>query len=237
MPDYAAQVPVARPLGDRRLHPRAAAQPARRRSPTCRESRARRGSEARRERRCADAHSRCSPDHMLYRSQRGAARRRRARPLLVAAPAGSSIPISSSASYLVAYLFCAGIALGLPRAWHDLNHLDRRRAGASSSGAAATATRTLPLLLCSSCRCSLGLAHLYEWATPDVVAHDAHLQHKHAYLNVPFFLVRAAIYFAVWLVRGALPRCWSLEQDDSGDPRVGAPAAAPRSRLASCSTA
>ena len=36
MPDYRAQIPVSGSLGDRRLHPRAAAEPATRRWTTCR---------------------------------------------------------------------------------------------------------------------------------------------------------------------------------------------------------
>ena len=47
--------------------------------------------------------------------------------------------------------------------------------------------------------------HLYEWTHADVVAHDEVLQHKHAYLNTPFFLVRAAIYFVVWNAPVVLP--------------------------------
>jgi len=31
---------------------------------------------------------------------------------------------------------------------------------------------------------------------PGIVAHDRLLQHKQVYLNVPFFLIRAALYFA-----------------------------------------
>ncbi|HVZ22627.1 MAG TPA: hypothetical protein VG871_16250, partial [Vicinamibacterales bacterium] len=54
----------------------------------------------------------------------------------------------------------------------------------------------------------------------DVVARDEALQHKHLYLNTPFFLVRAAIYFAIWNgVSFALNR-WSLEQDRTGDSRL-----------------
>ena len=32
---------------------------------------------------------------------------------------------------------------------------------------------------------------------------DAVLRRKTAYLNVPFFLARAAVYFAVWMRAGA----------------------------------
>ena len=45
---------------------------------------------------------------------------------------------------------------------------------------------------------ALGVQELYEWARPEHVAHDPVLQHKAAYLNVPFFLVRAVLYFATW---------------------------------------
>jgi hypothetical protein len=52
------------------------------------------------------------------------------------------------------------------------------------------------------------------------VAHDALLQHKHLYLNVPFFTVRVGIYFAVWLVVTRYLVRWSREQDETGAPDV-----------------
>jgi hypothetical protein len=50
-----------------------------------------------------------------------------------------------------------------------------------------------------------------------VVANEPLLQHKSAYLNVPFFLVRAAIYFAIWMTLSYFLNKWSLEQDRTGD--------------------
>ena len=44
--------------------------------------------------------------------------------------------------------------------------------------------------------------------------------HKTAYLNVPFFLGRAAFYFAIWIVFACLLRRWSRAQDE--DRRSGA---------------
>ena len=58
---------------------------------------------------------------------------------------------------------------------------------------------------CCSCRSRFGMHDLYEWTHADVVAHDAILQHKQPYLNMPFFLVRAAFYFAVWNALVVLP--------------------------------
>ena len=49
---------------------------------------------------------------------------------------------------------------------------------------------------------------------------DEMLQHKQLYLNTPFFLVRAAIYFCVWNALSYFLNAWSLEQDRTGDPRL-----------------
>ncbi len=42
--------------------------------------------------------------------------------------------------------------------------------------------------------------HLFVWMDPEVVAHDEIIQNKTAYLNVPFFLIRAAIFLAGWFL-------------------------------------
>jgi hypothetical protein len=49
------------------------------------------------------------------------------------------------------------------------------------------------------------------------VAADKVLQHKTPYLNVTFFTVRAAFYFAVWFAFSTILRRLSLRQDRTGD--------------------
>jgi hypothetical protein len=46
------------------------------------------------------------------------------------------------------------------------------------------------------------------------------LQHKQLYLNTPFFLFRATIYFLIWNGLSYYLNRWSLEQDRTGDPRI-----------------
>jgi len=58
-----------------------------------------------------------------------------------------------------------------------------------------------------------GIHSLYIWSRPEAVAADHLLQHKTAYLNVPFFLGRAALYFAIWLTLSYVFNKWSLAQD------------------------
>jgi hypothetical protein len=45
----------------------------------------------------------------------------------------------------------------------------------------------------------LGHGDVYPWADPAVMGHDAHLQLKQAYLNPTAWIIRAAIYFAIWI--------------------------------------
>jgi hypothetical protein len=62
-----------------------------------------------------------------------------------------------------------------------------------------------------------GSSYLYEWARPEA-ANDPIIQTKAAYLNPPFFVARALIYFAIWVGLAYLLNRWSLEQDRTADP-------------------
>lgn len=63
------------------------------------------------------------------------------------------------------------------------------------------------------------LNHLFVWMDPEIVAHDEIIRNKSGYLNVPFFLIRAAIYIAGWNLFRYLMRRNSLRQDDATDNR------------------
>jgi hypothetical protein len=84
------------------------------------------------------------------------------------------------------------------------------------------ATRVLPILTLLFLPIVLGTGHLYEWTHADVVAADPLLQHKRPYLNIPFFLARAALYFLAWNGLALLLNAWSREQDRTGDPQMAA---------------
>lgn len=59
--------------------------------------------------------------------------------------------------------------------------------------------------------------HLFTWMDPEVVAHDELIQNKAGYLNVPFFLIRAAFYLIGWNVFRYLLRRNSLRMDEASD--------------------
>ncbi len=53
---------------------------------------------------------------------------------------------------------------------------------------------------------------VFEWATPEAAANPI-IQAKAGYLNWTFFVIRALIYFAFWMICSVLLSRWSAEQD------------------------
>lgn len=115
-------------------------------------------------------------------------------------------------AYLVAYLFWSGLSLGC-LALLMLHHIVGGAWGAMIRRLLEAGTRTLPLMVVLFVPLLYGLTTLYSWARPEVVAHDVLLQHKSGYLNVPFFVQRAAAYFAIWLIVMFFLNHWSRQQE------------------------
>ncbi len=79
---------------------------------------------------------------------------------------------------------------------------------------------TLPLLALGFLPLAAGAGHLYAWARPGAVAQDPQIAHVHLFLNVPFFLARAVLYFAAWIAVARALRRWSLGRDAAPDPAL-----------------
>jgi hypothetical protein len=77
---------------------------------------------------------------------------------------------------------------------------------------------TLPVMALLFLPILFGMRSLYEWANPEDVAKHPALGLKAGYLYGPFFLVRAAIYLAIWVGLTFLMRWGSMEQDTTSDP-------------------
>jgi hypothetical protein len=66
----------------------------------------------------------------------------------------------------------------------------------------------------------IGINNLYPWAHAALVNADPLLKHKAPYLNTPFFLGRAAFYFAGWMFLGWWFNRWSQKEDAEGHQAV-----------------
>jgi hypothetical protein len=111
-------------------------------------------------------------------------------------------------AYLFAYVFFLGIALGC-LGIVMLHNLSGGGWGVAIRGLLESGMNTLPLMALLFVPLLFGLHDLYEWARPEAVAKDVLLQHKAAYLNLPFFIFRAAVYFALWIGAAILITRWS----------------------------
>jgi len=119
-------------------------------------------------------------------------------------------------SYLLAYVFWVGIALGC-FAILMLQHMSGGAWGLVIRRVLESATRTFPLLAVLFIPIAIGVRSIYIWAGPHAGEGNEALQHaldhKAPYLNVPFFIGRAVFYFAIWILLSYLLNKWSLEQD------------------------
>src|SRR5262245_37954490 len=93
-------------------------------------------------------------------------------------------------SYLLAFLFWLGLATG-SLAIAMLHDMTGGQWGTAIRRLLEAGSRTVPLMALLFVPLCFGLKDLYEWASPEKVAHDPVLQHKEPYLNPKFFLVRA----------------------------------------------
>ena len=135
---------------------------------------------------------------------------------LLAAAAGALLsPGQFFHSYLLAYLLWLGAALG-GLALTMLQHLSGGGWGVVLRRIFEAAARTLPWMALFFVPLLFGLRDLYPWTDAAAVASDHLLKEKALYLNVPFFLARAAACFAIWIGLALALTRWSAEQDRLG---------------------
>jgi hypothetical protein len=122
-------------------------------------------------------------------------------------------------AYLTAYAFAVSIAGGA-LIFLMIGHAMNAGWPVVVRRLTETIVASLPLLALLFVPLLFGLHTLYPWTRPETLdeATRSLVLAKRPYLNLTFFLIRAAIYLAVWVVIGALLRRWSLARDN--DPRA-----------------
>jgi hypothetical protein len=118
-------------------------------------------------------------------------------------------------SYIFAYFFWAAFSIGgllllmLDRLTEGVWGLIVRRSLES-------AALTLPLLAVLFLPLLLGMGELYPWTHPEVVAEEHAVALKTPYLNIPFWIIRAVLYFVIWIGMAFLLNRWSDDEDRTG---------------------
>ena len=122
-------------------------------------------------------------------------------------------------AYLIGWTFWTGIAVG-SLALLMLQHLTGGGWGLVIRRSLEAATRTLPLMAVLFIPVVIGAHSIYhEWTDPAELEKHPVVKFKTPYLNLPFFTVRAVIYFGIWIALAFFLNKWSLAQDRTADNR------------------
>jgi hypothetical protein len=124
-------------------------------------------------------------------------------------------------SWLVSFLFFMTLALGA-LFFVLIQYASQGGWGVVLRRIGETTFAMVPLMAILFLPVWIGRHHLYSWTVPGAAEHDALLRWKAPYLNVPFFLTRAALYFGIWSGIALLYYRGSRGQDATGDPGVSA---------------
>lgn len=127
-------------------------------------------------------------------------------------------PIQFLRSYLYGFILWLGMGIGCLGILL-MHHTVGGKWGMMIRRMAEAGARTLPFMLVLLIPILINIPKLYPWATPAGAA-DPNIHGKHLYLNIPFFLGRAILYFAVWTFYAWRLSGLSAEQDRTGDERL-----------------
>jgi hypothetical protein len=119
-------------------------------------------------------------------------------------------------SYLIAYTFWLGVGLGC-LVLLMVQHLTGGIWGLLLRRTLESAAHTLVPLTLLFVPLLLGLRQLYPWARLEEMNREPILQHKQLYLNTSFFLIRACVYFLIWLALALLLNWWSTDNHEQSN--------------------
>jgi len=109
-------------------------------------------------------------------------------------------------SYLFAYLLCLGIGLGC-LGFLLLHSLTGGAWGKAGRHVFQSGADTLPWLAALFLPILFGLHRIYPWMDPmALLTESPAAAHKRIYFALPFFMIRAAVYFALWWWMGLRQR-------------------------------
>src|SRR6266498_3252707 len=123
-------------------------------------------------------------------------------------------------SYLLAYMFWLGLAVG-SLGLLMMQHMTGGAWGVMLRRNCEAVVRLFPWLAVLFIPLLFGMKTLYIWAqdgtnwTPE--QHEIIEQKAQYYLNIKFFVVRVVIYFAIWILFSWLLNKYSREQDETGN--------------------
>lgn len=118
--------------------------------------------------------------------------------------------------FLTSFMYWTNLALG-GLFFVAIQHVSKAGWSVNIRRIAEAFTAFIPIAAGAAVVLLVGSKHLYIWLDPNIVANDAILQGKSAYLNATFAVIRLVVFFAIWLVFSKLIVGNSLKQDHDGE--------------------
>ena len=122
-------------------------------------------------------------------------------------------------SYLYGYIFWSGLTLGCLGLFF-LHNVAGGNWGVVIRRFIESGLKTLPLVALFVIPILFALTTLYIWTDATYRAEHFSTGHKAAYMNMPFFIIRTVIYFAIWFFSGFRILKMANEHDRTGDPQL-----------------
>ena len=142
--------------------------------------------------------------------------------LLLTLLGGLGQPRRALLAYLISFVYWLGLCLGA-LTLVMANHTAGARWNVAIRRIGENLGAVLPLFALLFVPLLLGARHVWFWVAPDQplpAEMVEKLAQKRAYLNLTSFTLRAAAYFLVWIALALRLRSLSVQQDESGDPRL-----------------
>jgi hypothetical protein len=119
-------------------------------------------------------------------------------------------------SWMIGFMYAFGAALG-SLALLMLQYMTGGGWGMLVRRQLEAGSRTLPYMTVLFIPLLFGLPHLYEWTDAVKVQASQLLREKSAYLNVTWWIIRAAIVFAIWNIYSFTLNRLSAREEQTGD--------------------
>ncbi|WP_412060621.1 hypothetical protein [Rubrivirga sp. IMCC45206] len=124
-------------------------------------------------------------------------------------------------SYLIGWVFCVSIAIGA-LFFVMIQHITKSRWSVTLRRIPEALAASFPLLALAGIPVLLGYYDLFHWThselfDPASPEYDAIIAGKEAYLNMPFFVIRYVVYFALFSVLGHKLYTLSVRNDAKPD--------------------
>ncbi len=119
-------------------------------------------------------------------------------------------------AYLIGLFYFTSLSLG-GLFFSAIQHITKAGWSVTIRRLAESLTAFLPYAALAAIGLLFGGKALYSWLRPEVIAVDSLVQHKGAYLNLTFWLVRLVVFFGSWILFAKVIVGRSVAQDKTGD--------------------